>query len=287
MNILDNNASVKILKIVCNKKEFRALMKIINMIFILSMFTSAMEIQQNVCYLAYLPKEVQDMIAVYLPFKAPETDEELKKRAFEIYKLPEPSSLITEHFSAGLRLGFAMGPIIAAYLIDRSKILFIERYHLDSLFLKVAIIDLKKNQKISQENLNEIVKVNMFSLIYMTLSYDEKLVAILLAKKSPAEYRGGFAEIHKAHYILVIKNRDTLKEIQFNLPTYSTFNKCEFNKQGTKIFAFGRNTRKEIEYQKIYEISNINENLIKNQKTLSEFFRQNGICKDLKKSLSQ
>lgn len=237
-----------------------------------------MEMQKNICYLAHLPKDVQDMIAEYLPFKDRESDGEFIKRAMELYQLPAPLPLCYDLCEWP---GFGTGSdgCIASYLIDRSKILLVERYYDNGPIPKVSIIDLKKKEKILQEDLKELVKEKMSSILYMTLSRDSKLISQLLTTETE-EYTNGRIERIFYRLKLLITNRDNHEVKHVSLP--DSFTKCEFNKQGTKIILL--NNYKEMRYG-IHRIVDQKEHATKSQKTLSEYLRQYVVCKDLKKSL--
>lgn len=255
------------------------------LIFILMIFChlSCMEPQKNECYLALLPKDVQDMIARYLPFNDRETDDEFIKRALRLYKLPRPFRplSICAEFIELCPPGHSRDGNTASYILYKSKILLIEKFFKIGFgpTPKVSIIDLKKNQKIVQTDLINIIKEKIDSLEYMTLSRDEKLIAQIVTNHLET-YRTPFYYQYK----LLIKNReDNLVIQEFSLP--AEFDKCEFNKQGTKIIAFSKVNRDAIQHQ-IYQIKNENEDRIKSQKTLSEYLRHRGICKNLKNDLS-
>lgn len=203
---------------------------------------------------------------------------EFIKRALDVYQLPQPLSLCNDFDKPGFLANESYG-YIASYLIDRSKILLVEKHYSPTQITRVAIIDLKKKKTIFQEDLKEFIKEEMSFVKYLTCSQDGKLIARLLFER----YHIGRIERIFYRYKLLITNRNNHEEAQFIIPE-ELYEKCEFNKTGTKIVAFRKDNQNKIQHH-IYQISNEKDHTIKSQKTLSEYLRQHIICKDLKKSL--
>ena len=136
-----------------------------------------MQVDQGICHLARLPIEVRDLIAEYLVFKDRESDKEFVERAIATTKLLSPV-LLSEKYSK-LRVGCVEGRYVlecepknvASYLIDRTKILLVEKCNLVDLYggtrrpaPKAAIVDLKCDTATPDLYLTQLIKGKMDAL---------------------------------------------------------------------------------------------------------------------------
>lgn len=245
---------------------------------ILSIFLSysliAMQQEQKICYLARLPKAIQDLIAEYLMFDDKETDAELIERAIETLKLPSPISLCAPYgkISEGSRVACSstVNCAIASYLTDRGKVLFVEKFHFPPA---VSVVNLRLKKKIIQDQLSQLAAVKTAMLDSMILSKDESLVTRIFGIPSQDNPR----LVNE----IVVKDLNSENEKSIDRTDWKIL-ACEFNKQSTKVIVvFPEDPLKVKPRYKIYPITSDQEHAAKSKKSLGEYFRQKMICKNL------
>lgn len=267
----------------------------------------------GICWLELLPAEIQDHIASYLIFRDRETDEQFIKRALAIAKNrseynddvpciscefldtkitikrsmwhPFIVSIANKKTGSNKDLYdhfnfFEFAPRVRSSLLacspDSSKIVFGPIWFLGDQE-KIQVLNINKSAQ-SKYSFKEDSQINNSDI---GISNDGKMLALLYSKSSTVFSRElmldifHISDLTKDASQLSDKEKLKCQAIGINASIVA------FNKQGTKVIV-----RNDSEYE-IFPLVDEDEHKQKSLKTLQDYFRQRGVCKELKNSASQ
>src|SRR3984885_4419086 len=261
--------------------------------------------KDGICYLELLPAEIQDHIASYLVFRDKENDQEFIERTslieeityddpdlYNEYKgyryrdtevvldgawnvMYRPSLRITrattkrkvELYSFGLTEEFEVKNIVSGASPSFSKVVLAQNEG-EKTNIKVFNVSEKTRSNHSLSS-NEIVQN-----IYLNAKSECKAVGI----SNDGTWMACLINIEPLGCALRLKSfTDVIKNRQLYIKIISVKNpdRVVFNKQGTKVIL-----RNNSEYE-IIRLCDEAEHKQKSEKTLADYFRQRGICKNL------
>jgi hypothetical protein len=249
------------------------LFKLLCLLIITNYPSHAMEKQNSLInFIAMLPREIQDLIAEYLQFNDRETDAEFIARTEKL--VPDPNKI---EFNGEEKKLCSYSPhkaySIAAYDIDSCA----ESEGTDHEFFTTIKISHKFKQlhTIFQEPRPK------GTTCAVAIANDGNMYAYV---RRLMDHSGFITEGLRYKYLVTIKNPliNYVKELHIT-GRLSGVAVCDFNKQITKFIVHDHKGWDGKNRHKIYSLSsdNVAKHDEKIEKTLQDYFKQKGICKNL------
>ncbi len=257
------------------------------------------------CYLAQMPADVTNLIASYLTFTDRETDEEFITRSKKLSPLITSSRVTREkinYFNMLLRLKEKPNPqsiFFRDYLVkiknkytreergcfeyttypnfgyfsfcpsaNNRRLIGIHHPHIQTFIFAIDVIE---NRLIFEQEYTSPFDRNIFTPI------------IAIAEKNPS-----FAFIENEGKNPCLNIRDMCTDDYYKIAELDSFkhiSSIAFNKQETKMIVYGtQRTKEHGEKYDIFEIEDSGTHKELSKKTLKDYFKQKGICKNWSQS---
>lgn len=242
-----------------------------------------MEAPQNICFLARLPVDIQDMVASYLPFRNIETE-----NAF-IFRTEIKSHNVSDYHREAQQYRRPDG-CFSAYSPDNLKKTYL--IHSDQNKSKIVVSDTVPRKEAESQVLDSVSKLidddtEYNQTVDVAISSDSQWFARLAQHKVVNVFTGEVIANCNRVQITVIHIPSGTKR-DFALPILlKSVVFLDFNKQGTKIITHGVCFEKEEKTYFMWNAVNEKEHAARSIKTLGEYFKQRGVCKNLNNSISQ
>ncbi len=238
--------------------------------------------KKQICHLARLPHDIQNMIAGYLAFRNIETEKDF------IFRTEIKSHCVSDYHRDAQQYRRPDG-CFSAYSPDNLKKAYL--IHCDQYrATKVVVSDTIPRKESEPQVLDQVA-----SAIYEDKEYNQ---TVDVAISSDGQLFGRLAQ-HKVVNVFSGEVIADCNRVQISVIDISSGVKrdfpipmllksvvfLDFNKQGTKIITHGICYEKEERTWSMWNLVTEKEHVAKCKKTLAEYLRQKGICKNLKNSL--
>lgn len=248
-----------------------------------------MKAPQNICFLARLPIDVQNMIASYLPFRNIETE-----NAF-IFRTEIKSHNVSDYHRQAQRYERPNG-CFSGDSPDSLKKVFLDQS--DTRRSRLVGSDRVPCKESEPQVLDQVAKLidadkEYYQTVDVAISSDGQWFGRLAQKKVELPQNNGLfwaflrSELDPGNRVqITIIHIPSNTKKDFNIPILlKSIIFLDFNKQGTKIITHGVCYEKEEQTYFMWNVVPEAEHKIKSKKTLAEYFKQRGVCKDLRNSL--
>lgn len=263
-----------------------------------------METPSDICHLARLPIDIQNMIATYLSFRTIESDADF------IFRTEIKSHNVSDYHRDAQQYRRPHG-FFSGDSPDSLKEVFLDQSDTHrSRVVGADRVPRKGSKPVSLDAVAQLIdeEKEYHQTVDVTISSDGQWFGRLAQKK--VEFSRGFVwqflslvgveEGNRAQITVIhIPNATGLSEPQITVGHIPSGTKrdfaipillksvifLDFNKQGTKIITHGVCYDKEERTSFMWNLVTEEEHAAKSKKTLAEYLKQKGICKDLKNSL--
>lgn len=256
-----------------------------------------MDNPRPICNLASLPKDVQDMIAAYLQFRTIESDQ-----AF-IFRTEIKSHNVSDYHRQAQHYERPNG-CFSGDSPDSLKKVFLDQS--DTRRSRLVCSDRVPRKESQPQVVDEVAKLidadkEYYQTIDVAISSDGQWFGRLAQKKVVNVFTGeAVANCNRAQITVVdISTATGLSETQITVGHIPAGTKrdfaipvllksiifLDFNKQGTKIITHGVCYEKEERTYFMWNVVDEKEHAAKSIKTLADYLRQRGVCKNLRNSI--
>lgn len=241
---------------------------------------SFMMCTNQVCHLARLPTDVQNIIAQYLSLR------NIESEANFIYRTEIKSYNVSDYHRDAQQYR-RPHDCFSTYSPDNLKKAYL--IHTDQNKSKVVTSDTVPEKESERAELNNVASLidedkEYYQTIDVAISSDGQWFGRLAQHKVINVSSGeAFENCNRAQITVIHIPSNTKRD--FAIPTLlKSVTFLDFNKQGTKIITHGITYEKEERIYFMWNVVTEKEHKDKSKKTLADYLKQKGACKDLRNS---